>query len=134
MTTEEYNKALNTGMADHSKVGAAEGLLHRQRLLNPEHDVEEHAARAKQDQKLGTRLARMLPYLAIMIGGWILAAELGEWLGLGEKIEDYPAWYNWLGFGIPVVVTIVLRIFFSVIFAGLFWLGILGWIAYIIFF
>ncbi len=134
MSTEEYNKALNTGMADHSKIGAAEGLSHRRRLLYPEHDVARNAAVAEQDQKLGEHLVRMLPYLAIMIGGWILAAELGEWLGLGEQIEDYPVWYNWLGFGIPVVVAIVLRIFFSVIFAGLFWLGVLGWIAYLIFF
>jgi len=120
MPTEEYNKALNTELVEHGKVGAVEGKLHRDRLFSPGPTAADLSATASHDQATGARIVRVAPFIAFVVGMWVLTVdrgiELGVTLGLYEDTMLAPDWYMGILLVTPIVLAFVLRKIIPIVF------------------
>ncbi|MBL1146284.1 MAG: hypothetical protein HND56_06480 [Pseudomonadota bacterium] len=128
---DEYEKARSTGVADMSKAGAAEGLLARKRMQESQKQnlnrQQYSGEMTSAGHKIGIFLILAFPFLALFGGTLEIGINIGIKLGLGEKFDDFPAWYQALTLPVPIALTgllfwfrrIAIPVFYVLLIAGL---------------
>lgn len=130
MPTEEYDKARFTGVADMSKPGAAEGLLARKRSQEAQQqnlDRQQYSAEMTNiGHKIGVFLILAFPFILVFSTGMQIGISIGESLGLGKELGDFPLWYQLLVWPLPCALTgllfwyrrIAIPVFYGLLIAG----------------